>query len=287
MGLVSAVFDERTLSGLPGSLASAHTRYSTTTARRNWANAQRSTAPSPGGLRPGHNGNLTHPRPDERRRHADQHRRHPTATSWPSCCPRRSPPTTSRLGRRPPPPGAAHRAAGLEGAFSFVLLDATHVYGVARDPTVSAPVPAASAPWTTEAGLLASESPALDVIGAAFVRELEPGELVVIDETGVHSEAALSPLRPSTPSSASSSFVYFAGPTPASTAGRFTARGATWANCWPSRPPVARRPRDGRTPTRVYPRAEGYARRSGIPTARASFKNRYIGRTFIEARQIF
>ena len=71
----------------------------------------------------------------------------------------------------------------LEGAFSFVLMDESRIIGV-RDPNGFRPL----CLGRLESGwVLASESPALDVVGAHFVRELDPGEMVVIDATGVRS----------------------------------------------------------------------------------------------------
>ena len=78
----------------------------------------------------------------------------------------------------------------VEGAFSFVLLDADRLIGV-RDPNGFRPLCLGRLEATDEfemGWVLASESPALDVIGATFIRELEPGEMVVIDGKEVRSE---------------------------------------------------------------------------------------------------
>ncbi len=73
----------------------------------------------------------------------------------------------------------------LEGAFSFVVMDETRVVGV-RDPHGFRPLCLGR---LDEGGwVLASETPALDIVGAQFVRELEPGEMVVIDDRGVRSQ---------------------------------------------------------------------------------------------------
>ena len=99
-----------------------------------------------------------------------------------------------------------------QGAFSLVLMDAGHLYGL-RDPQGFRPLclgrlGEAAAP---EGWVLASETPALDVIGATFVRELEPGELVTIDAAGVHAEQIFPPERVQ-PHLCIFEFVYFARP---------------------------------------------------------------------------
>src|SRR5690606_13341582 len=79
----------------------------------------------------------------------------------------------------------------LEGAFSFLCMDERHVIGV-RDPNGFWPLCLGrlDGGW-----VLASETPALDVVGATFIREVEPGEMVVIDEDGCHSSRPFGPAR--------------------------------------------------------------------------------------------
>ena len=95
----------------------------------------------------------------------------------------------------------------LEGAYSLVVMDASHVVGV-RDPNGFRPLCLGrlSGGW-----VLASESPALDVVGAHFVRELEPGEMVVIDANGVRSLNPFPPERVN-PKLCIFEFAYFARP---------------------------------------------------------------------------
>src|SRR5690606_30561450 len=95
----------------------------------------------------------------------------------------------------------------LEGAFSFVLLDESCIIGV-RDPNGFRPLCLGrlDAGW-----VLASESPALDIVGAHFVRELAPGEMVVIDDDGPRSSHPFAPERVR-PALCLFEFVYFARP---------------------------------------------------------------------------
>ena len=95
----------------------------------------------------------------------------------------------------------------VRGAFSFVIMDDGHLIG-ARDPNGFRPLCLGRLPggW-----VLASETPALDIVGAHFVRELEPGEMVVVDASGVRS---LHPFPPDAidPKLCLFEFVYFARP---------------------------------------------------------------------------
>ena len=194
MGLVTTVFDERKLSGLRGHLAIGHTRYSTA-GSSDWINAQpvfRGVGRAGFGL--AHNGNLTNT--DAL---AEQ------ANMLPGLVSSDSDLVAELLARAFPPDGPeATRAEhaddleralvevlpAVEGAFSFVLMDADRIIGV-RDPNGFRPLCLGRLDPTDEyeqGWVLASESPALDVIGATFIRELEPGEMVVIDGKEVRSE---------------------------------------------------------------------------------------------------
>jgi len=290
MGLVTKVFDERTLSGLPGHLGIGHTRYSTH-GSSDWKAAQpvyRSAGRA--GFALGHNGNLTNT--DElvaragmlpgmavtdsdvvaellaRAQHVDAEVRAEART-----------PTTPRL-------GAALRQVlpALDGAFSLVLMDEARLYGV-RDPHGFRPLCLGrlGSPERPEGWALASESPALDVIGAAFVREIEPGELVTIEAQGpdgVHSESLHDGERVD-PHLCIFELVYFARPD-----SRLYGREVHGARRRMGELLAERVPVDADlvmgVPDSGVPAAEGYARASGIPYGQGLVKNRYIGRTFID-----
>ena len=172
----------------------------------------------------------------------------------------------------------------IEGAFSFVLMDATQVMGV-RDPHGLRPLCLGrlgpeDAP---EGWVLASESPALDVIGARFVRELEPGELVVIDAMGPRSEHIF-PDEDVEPKLCIFEFVYFARPD-----SRLYGREVHGARRRIGELLARQAPVDADmvmgVPESGVPAAEGFARASGIPVGQGLVKNRYIGRTFITPGQ--
>jgi amidophosphoribosyltransferase len=175
----------------------------------------------------------------------------------------------------------------LEGAFSLVLLDDRRLFGV-RDPKGFRPL----CLGRLEGGwVLASETPALDIVGARFVRELAPGEVVVIDEDGPRSFQAF-PAEEIEPRLCLFEFVYFARPD-AQLYGRNVdaARvrmGEQLAEQAPLAPDPVRPPRPAMVmpvPESGGPAAQGFARRSGIPYGDGLVKNRYIGRTFIAPSQ--
>jgi amidophosphoribosyltransferase len=167
----------------------------------------------------------------------------------------------------------------FDGAFSLTLLDTRRLIGV-RDPHGFRPLCLGKldAGW-----VLASETPALDVVGAAFVRELDPGEMVVIDADGVRS------LRPFDaeeidPKLCLFEFVYFARPD-----SQLYGRNVHQARVRMGEQLAAQAPVEADmvmgVPESGLPAAEGFARYSGTPFGHGLVKNRYIGRTFIAPSQ--
>ncbi|MGP8059796.1 MAG: amidophosphoribosyltransferase [Acidimicrobiales bacterium] len=284
MGLVTAVFDERTLSGLPGDLAIGHTRYSTH-GSSDWAAAQPVYRPvGRAGFALGHNGNLTNTA-----ELADR------AGMLPGMVATDSDVVAELVAHHHPDDGhhgadddlrPALRAVlpDVRGAFSFVLLDAAHLYGV-RDPQGVRPLCLGRlGPVDRPEGwVLASESPALDVIGAAFVRELDPGELVMIDADGVHAEQLFAPERVR-PHLCIFEFVYFARPDSRLYGREVHGTRRRMGELLAAQAPVEADLVMG-VPDSGVPAAEGYARASGIPYGQGLVKNRYIGRTFISPDQ--
>ena len=279
MGLVSNVFDERTLAALTGDLAIGQTRYSTT-GSSTWRNAQ----PVYRGadhyeLALGHNGNLV----NTEQLATDAGMLPGTVTSDSDLVAELL--ALEQASRTDMGPGAAFDAAlaevlpRLRGAFTLVLADNERIIGV-RDPNGFRPLCLGrlDGGW-----VLASESPALDVIGAHMVRELDPGEVVVIDQTGCRS------MRPFDddvvdPKLCLFEFVYFARPDAVLYGRSVHHARVRMGEMLATQAPVEADLVMG-VPESGMPAAEGYARASGIPYGQGLVKNRYIGRTFIAPTQ--
>jgi len=278
MGLVTTVFDERTLSGLEGYLAIGHTRYSTHGCS-DWAGAQPVYRPvGKAGFALGHNGNLTNIT-----ELAEKVGMLPGSIATDSEVVAEllahSFPETEDL-------AAALQAVLpiVEGAFSFVLMSATRLFGV-RDPFGFRPLclgrlGPAEAP---QGWVLASESPALSVIGATFVREIAPGELVVVDAEGPQS-LEVPWLREPEARLCIFEFAYIARPD-----SRLYGQEVHETRCRMGALLAAQAPAEADmvmgVPESGVPAAEGFARASGIPYGQGLVKNRYIGRTFIAPDQ--
>src|SRR5437763_2285317 len=281
MGLVINAFDSRTLAPLQGHLAIGHVRYSTT-GSSSWDNAQpiyRSVGEA--GFALGHNGNLVN----------TSALANETATLSGTVT-SDSDVVAELMSEAVVADGEGRRSDGrdleralmkvlprLKGAFSFVIMDDSHLIGV-RDPNGFRPLCLGRLPggW-----VLASETPALDIVGAHFVRELEPGEMVVVDASGTRS---FHPFAPETvdPKLCLFEFVYFARPD-SQLYGQtvHTARQRMGEQLAEQAPVEADMVMP--VPESGIPAAEGYARRSGIAFDHGLVKNRYIGRTFIAPSQ--
>ena len=279
MGLVSQVFDEATLSSMPGDHAIGHARYSTTGASH-WANAQPTLGTTPHGtLCLAHNGNLTNS--------ADLYDR-----------------LLAKNGGKPPAFGelaqgnttdtalvtallAEHDFDSLEeavldllptlrGAFCLTFMDETTLYA-ARDPQGVRPLVLGR----LERGwVVASETAALDIVGASFVREVEPGELIIIDEDGLRSQR----FAPAQPAGCVFEFVYLARPD-TTISGRSVYESRVEMGRQLAREHPVEADLVMPTPESGVPAAIGYAEQSGIPFGNGLVKNAYVGRTFIQPSQ--
>jgi amidophosphoribosyltransferase len=275
LGLVSQVFNEGTLSSLQGDLCIGHTRYSTT-GSTTWENAQPVFKTNGSrGLALGHNGNLVNT--GELAALAGARGRSTTDTDVVSSL------LAQRLGSEGAAPGAEPgglEAAALQvlpllkGAFSFVMIDERTVYAC-RDPHGLRPLGIGRLPGGGDC--VASETCALDVVGATYIREVEPGELVTIDERGIRSLR----FAEARPALCLFEFVYL---------GRADSR-MYGRSLHEARKEMGRRlareaPVDADmvvpVPDTAVSAAQGYAEASGIPYGDGLIKNRYIGRTFIE-----
>ncbi|MDT4937899.1 MAG: amidophosphoribosyltransferase, partial [Pseudonocardiales bacterium] len=184
LGLVSQVFDETTLAALQGHIAVGHTRYSTT-GSTTWENAQPSfrTTSTGTGLALGHNGNLVNTADlaeEARAAGVIGGDRGLGATTDSDLL-------TAMLASRPDvsvEQAAVEVLPKLRGAYSLVFMD-EHTLYAARDPQGVRPLVLGR----LERGwVVTSETAALDIVGASFVREIEPGEIVAIDEEGLRSQ---------------------------------------------------------------------------------------------------
>ena len=293
MGLVASVFDERTLSSLDGDLALGHVRYSTT-GQSTWHNAQpvyRSVGRA--GFALGHNGNLTNTAALAE-----------GAGMLPGIVTSDSDLVAELLARHFPPedpeaeapPAAATDSLlpalldvlpRLEGAFSLGLVDSDRLVAV-RDPHGFRPLCLGrldyeAAGEARTGWVVASESPAIDVVGAKFVREVEPGELVVIDAEGPHSYRPYPPDRVA-PRLCVFEFVYFARPDSQLLGSEVYSVRRRMGELLAAQRPVEADLVIG-VPDSGVTAAEGFAERSGIPFGQGLVKNRYIGRTFIAPTQ--
>ncbi|HEX4189802.1 MAG TPA: amidophosphoribosyltransferase [Marmoricola sp.] len=281
MGLVSQVFDESTLSSLKGHLAIGHARYSTTGAST-WHNAQPTFRPTAhGSIALGHNGNLTNTS-DLARMVAelpsdtgelDIHARNlETSTNDTSL-------VTALLAFHPGQ-SLEDRAAELlpqvRGAFCFVWMDEGTLYA-ARDPQGVRPLVLGR----LERGwVVASETAALDIVGASYVREIEPGEMIAVDEDGLRTRRFAEP----EPKGCLFEFVYLARPdTRISNQRVHSVRveiGRRLAQDFPTDADLVIPVPESGTPAAI-----GYAEESGIPYGVGLVKNSYVGRTFIQPSQ--
>ncbi|MFL6105720.1 MAG: amidophosphoribosyltransferase [Marmoricola sp.] len=281
MGLVSQVFDESTLSSLRGHLAIGHARYSTTGAST-WHNAQPTFRPTAhGSIALCHNGNLINTS-DLARMVAelpsdtgelDIHARNlETSTNDTSL-------VTALLAYHPDQ-SLEDRAAELlpqvQGAYSFVWMDEGTLYA-ARDPQGIRPLVLGR----LERGwVVASETAALDIVGASYIREIEPGELIAVDEDGLRTRRFIE----AAPKGCLFEFVYLARPdTIISNQRVHSVRveiGRKLARSFPADADLVIPVPESGTPAAI-----GYAEASGIPYGVGLVKNSYVGRTFIQPSQ--
>ncbi len=277
-GLVSHVFAETTLRALAGSLVIGHTRYSTS-GSANWTAAQpvfRSAGAS--GFALAHNGNLTNTTALAEGVGIE----YTTMLSDSDL-------VAELLAREVNVGATLDDALGVvlakvEGAFSMVILEANQVHAV-RDPYGFRPLCLGrlGTDDAPEGWIVASESPALDVVGATFVREIAPGEMVTITHDGVTSRQLLEPAV-GKQKLCIFEFVYFARPDAYLMGHQVHTTRRRMGELLASQSHVEADLVMG-VPDSGIPAAEGYAKASGIPFGYGLVKNRYIGRTFIAPDQ--
>ncbi len=271
MGLVSDVFDDATLAGLPGAAALGHTRYSTA-GDSSLRNAQPVVVDyRHGPMAIAHNGTLTNAE-QLRGRLSEEGAIFQTDSDSEVVIH-----LIARSRRSEPDQQVDDALSQLAGAFSMVLSIGRTVYAV-RDARGFRPLVLGR---LGNAAVVASETCALDIMGADYVREIEPGEVLRIDDGHVR---ALRPLEPETHSPCLFELVYFARPD---------------SRVYDCSVDAARRA-FGRQLAREHPveadcvfavpdssnsAALGYAEESGVPFELALIRNHYVGRTFIHPSQ--
>jgi amidophosphoribosyltransferase len=279
LGLVSQVFDEQVLASLKGHIAVGHCRYSTT-GSTTWENAQptfRTTAAG-SGIALGHNGNLVNTAElrDEvvaLRGDGASGRSVMTATTDSDLLTELIAATAADTGVEE---AAMRLLPRVRGAFSLVFADEQTLYA-ARDPYGVRPLVLGR----LERGwVVASETAALDIVGASMVREVEPGELLAVDADGIRSSRFAAP----EPKGCVFEYVYLARPD-TTIAGRsvHAARveiGRRLAKEHPVEADLVIPVPESGTPAAI-----GYAQGSGIPYGQGLVKNGYVGRTFIQPSQ--
>lgn len=276
LGLVHEVFDEKILSGMKGSIAIGHARYSTT-----GGNNRRNIQPLgvdyiKGSLVIAHNGNVSNAA--LLRQELEQQGAVFQCTSDTEVIAFLI--AKERLTANSVEEAVARVAPRLEGSFSLLVMSPKKLIAL-RDPKGMRPL---CMGHLGKSPVFASESCALDSIGASFDRDVRPGELIVVDESG--ERVMESGINPDASKCALCVFehIYFARPDSVIDgqsvyqarleAGRILARSH----------PVQADLVIG-VPDSGLAAAIGFAQESGIPYGEGLVKNRYIGRTFIQPTQ--
>ncbi|MDO4910103.1 MAG: amidophosphoribosyltransferase [Corynebacterium sp.] len=275
LGLVSQVFDEQSLDALKGDIAIGHTRYSTA-GGVTWENSQPMFRTTPDGtdLALAHNGNLI-----------NYLELLEEATELGIVDPERKPSDSDVLCGL-----LAHKVADgatledacmevlprLKGAFSLTFTDGKKLY-TARDPQGIRPL----ALGRLDRGwVVASETAALDIVGASFVRDIEPGEFATIDAAGVQ----VKKFAETDHKGCVFEYVYQARPDAV-----IRGRSVNAVRLEIGRRLAQEFPADADlvipVPESGTPAAVGYAQGSGIPYGQGLVKNGYVGRTFIQPSQ--
>jgi amidophosphoribosyltransferase len=289
LGMIAQVLDDRRLPSMRGDLAIAHCRYSTTGSTI-WENAQPTFRRGPRrSVAIGHNGNLVNTR--ELLGQLEGGRARLAATTDTELL-------TTLLADEPAPDTVAallELLPRVRGAFTLLILDKERIIGI-RDPhgfrplvlgrvrDVANPAGDGAGPWATagaDAWVLSSETTGLDIIGAEYVRDVEPGEMVIL-EPGREPRSVR--YAAASPALCVFELIYFARPD-SYMEGRnlYEVRrrmGEQLAREHPTETDLVMP-----VPDTGAPAAAGFAEASGIPYREGLVRNRYTGRTFIQPSQ--
>jgi amidophosphoribosyltransferase len=271
LGLVTQVFNEQKLHGLPGQVAIGHTRYSTTGSSQ-WSNAQ--PLLQHGRARTvalGHNGNLVN---------VSALRDELSAAGVTLRATSDSEVIAALIANDEAPleQAVANTMARLEGAYSIVALSEGRLVAF-RDPHGFRPLVLGC---IHDDWVVASETCALDLVGADFVREVERGEAVLADGEGLRTVQAVEPASPG--ALCIFEFFYLARPDSRLSGievhGARVRMGERLAQEAPAEADLVLPIPDSGTPAAI-----GFSRALGIPFSEGLIKNRYVGRTFIQPDQ--
>jgi amidophosphoribosyltransferase len=274
MGLVQDAFKQEQLAKLPGRIAIGHVRYSTA-GGSHLRNAQPIAVDyARGSLAVCHNGNFTNG--EELREELEKRGSifqgdsdtevlvHLVAAS-----------TQVSIEDR-----IAEALAKVKGAYTLLFMTEDTVIGV-RDPMGIRPLCLGILPGTKEAHVLASEPTAFDLIGAEYVRDVEPGEMVIVDAMGIRS---VRPLDKAPPRMCVFEYVYFARPD-----SRLSGRSVYEVRKALGTMLAREHPIDADVvipvPDSGVPAAIGYSSERKIPFEMGLIRSHYVGRTFIEPQQ--
>ncbi len=275
LGLVPQAFRESDLATLDGHLAIGHTRYSTTGSSTSWENAQPMLSTI--GIQDialAHNGNLVNTMElrDGLTRKGIRFRSTTDSEVLASLIGHFTQDHHSIRG------GIRETMKYIRGAYAVVLITESAVYAF-RDPYGVRPLVLGK--LDDRGWVAASETCALDLVGADYVREVGAGEILKIDAEGVHSEQGAPAQKPSL---CMFEFIYFARPDSVLyDCNLYEARqrmGAALSRTAPVEADIVIG-----VPDSGVPGAVGYAAASGIPYGEGLVKNRYVGRTFISPSQ--
>lgn len=268
LGLVAQVLDERRIPRFRGELAIAHCRYSTTGSTR-WENAQPTFRHGPRrAVAVSHNGNLVNTR-----------RLLELLPAGAGMVGSSDTELLTALLAAEPGKDLVQALRGLlpqvSGAYSLVVMDESQIVGV-RDPHGFRPLVLGRLP-REDGWVLASETAALDILAAEYIRDVEPGEMVVIDHAGVRSER----FAEGRLNLCVFELIYFARPD-----SYMLGRNLYQVRRRMGEALAAEAPVDADlvvpVPDTGSPAAAGFAEASGIPYGEGMVKNRYVGRTFIQ-----
>lgn len=277
LGLVAQVFEETDLKSLPGEVAIGHTRYSTTGSSNAWENAQPHMSSIGRQLIAlGHNGNLVNTA--QLRKRLISEGVHLSSTTDSEAIASLVGEFTKRTSHIRE--GISETMKIIRGAYAVVLITESALYAF-RDPQGIRPLCIGELAGS-RGFVVSSETCGLDIVGAHFVREVEPGEVIKISENGLETLDAVPAAHKAL---CMFEYVYFARPDSEIDGASMYQVRYQMGTCLAEEAPVEADMVMG-VPDSGVPAAAGFAHASGIPYGDGLAKNRYVGRTFISPSQL-